>query len=449
MIAATSDFKAAAAGDFRDPRARVKVTWVDPSIDPTISVSANDTNRAALLPQAADGRAYTTRRWAHLNGSIIADGSYYAMPINANGDQSGWYGITPSDSAGNFAVSPELTVAFSARPVTEIQLAADNIYGEYPVNFTISVYEGAVLVFQQLYTGNTLVSRTIPITGVVVNNATRTVLAVHKWSAPNAVVKIVEFYSSVTELFGDNDIVSMDILEEINAQSGTLPIGNVSANELTLELLNTNSRFRQGNTNSFYNSLLKVNRRVAIHIGFVLPSGSTDSTDDVEGYIVETEGGRKIGYMPYGTYWTKDWLSEHSSMSTTVVCYDMMERLRNTLFTRSLVYRDVSLYDLATIVLSEASTDIIDLTWRIDEELKKFIIPFAWFDVMSYFDVIRKIVEASTTIAYMDRYNVLIIGRPLAGSIIHANPQILDNIGSTNQIIDTIGGPVEIGDITT
>ena len=100
MIAVSDAFKTAIKATTRRFRPRLDITWTDSLIDPTITVSSNDDNYIHPISdkQAANGVSVTSRKWAHLDGVIIADGSYHPMPDDteaaAGGSEMGWYGAT-------------------------------------------------------------------------------------------------------------------------------------------------------------------------------------------------------------------------------------------------------------------------------------------------------------------------------------------------------------------
>ena len=87
--------------------------------------------------------------------------------------------------------------------------------------------------------------------------ANRIDIVIKKWSKPGTVVKISEFYTAIVRTYEDDDILSLKLLEELEYKDGTIPIGNVSANELDLSLENVTDRFFSGNTDSILHTLIK------------------------------------------------------------------------------------------------------------------------------------------------------------------------------------------------
>jgi hypothetical protein len=390
---------------------KIDIIWTDPTIDPSIEASANDENRISYPDQAADLIVSTSRKWAHLDGVIVPDGTYYPMPAESEkiGNQVGWYGATACNGSAVWAEPyPTLSIRFDARAINTILVCGDTAYNEYPVDFDVKIYGPAVttttgegdsdiLLYTKVVTGNDLLKYHYDISAEAITSAIRMDLIVKKWSSPNRIVKIVEFYSSVSASYTGDEIVSMNLTEEREIKDGTLPIGNISANELDISLQNilidgVADPFFPGNSDSPLHEFIKKNRKIMPWLGLYLPDES-------------------IEWVPLGTFWSGDWsISEKSGVAATS-CRDRMELLRKAEYDGSTVQTDVTLYDLIDGVLEYAKEHIPmpELNWSIDEELMDYTIPVAFFPKQSYFETIRQVVEACRGQAYMSRDDVLII----------------------------------------
>jgi len=411
MLSTSSAFTTAATANVRMPTAKIEITWTDPYIDTSLLATSNDTNRGALLQQTADLVTITPYKWAYLGGAndpdkFVLDGTFYPFPSTTSEqakNQVGWYGQTACASNGSFSVTyPKLTQVFAARSMVYLSVTGSTIHNEYPVDFTIKLYNVSdTLLHTETKTGNNSVTWSKDISSANVNTATKLELEITKWSVGYTIVKIAECYTSLTETFEGDDIVSMNILEERETNDGTLPIGNISANEMDLELQNISitknttvipDPFSPSNTNSYLANYIKTNRRIKAYLGFTLP----DTT---------------IEYVPMGTFWTGDWKCEEKSATVSVSARDRMELLRNAIFSTCPVYENTTLYALAVAVLENAvlSIPMTDLVYSVDTALQNYTIPYAWFDKKSYMAIIKEIVEACRGYAYMNRNDVLII----------------------------------------
>lgn len=406
----TDDFITAATANFRCPKAMVEVTWATSAVDQNVVIASNDINRIDRTGQLFNGETDSGQKWAYIHIGLIADGSFHVMPELDSEPQAGWYGSSLiSDSSGDFSTEPYLQITHDARSYTSISIAGDSEYDEYPVDFTITyTHAGGPTV--QVITSNT--ERVYFNTFAAIKDVTIVKVEISKWSAINTIVKVTQFAGALIELYKSDDIVELNILEETNSDTGVVPIGNVSSNELDLALLNTDRRFSYGNTDSVYVSSLRSRRKIRVWLGFELPVGSTDVTGDVEGYIVETVSGDKIGYMPYGVYWSKDWISNYGSQITTTTAYDIVYLLSQKDFLKSLKYAG-AVETIVGAILTEALTDIPELSWLVNADTGAIIWSGVSFEPKNYLEVLKDIAESTQSYTYVDRNGVLIIGSRL------------------------------------
>lgn len=419
----TADFTTAAKAVYRDPRSRISIQWNSSTTSETLVSITNDENRAALMPQVTNGKAITTRKWAYLStglgtNELIADGSFFPMPDDLINGEVGWYGATASDSNGEWVTDPELEITYAEASLTgaEITITCDTVYNEYPVDYAIQIFNGVSLEFIDLVTGNASPIITVDLTGQTLNKTDKIIFTVQKWSAAYGIVKIVEFNINTTIVYHDDEIVNIDILKEVEYDSGSIPIGNISSNQLNLKLVNTDFKFSHGNTNSPLHNLLLKDRKIQVWLGFVLPTGSSDvSSGD---YIVETINGEKVGFVPMGIYYSDDWITDRRSLTCKTTARDIFDKLRETEFRDSDVYVDYTLYALAEVVLTKANNKFIEgnedpFTWIIDDSLKLITIPFAYFPKTNFLAAIKQIAQLGQTTAFVDRLNVIRLGVPL------------------------------------
>jgi hypothetical protein len=319
----------------------------------------------------------------------------------------GWWGSDRCSAAAVWAPDsyPVLRIEFAARPVLALVVTGDSIYGEYPVDFDVAVYDAAdTLLASAAVTGNALMTWRASIAEDDVTDATYMTLTISKWSAPSRVVKILEFYTALVETYTGDEIESMALLEEREISDGSIPIGNIAANELDLSLQNISiikdgetiiDPFFPSNPDTYLHAVIKKNRRVRAWVGLVLP-------DDT------------IEYIALGTFWTGDWSAEEQNAIVSTSCRDRMELLRKAVCSTMPVMLNVSLYDLVEALLEEAKLAIPmqDLVWEIDTALQAFTVPYGFFPRQDYFTCIKDVVTACMGQAYMSRDDVLIITGP-------------------------------------
>lgn len=403
----TDDFISAATADLRCPKAMVEITWANSAVDLNAVITSNDINRVDRTGQMFNGTTMSGRLWAYLHTGLVADGTFKAMPALDSEPQMGWFGSSlVCDGSGDFSTPPYFQMTHDARSYSAILVAGDSQYDEHPVDFTVTfTHSGGPTVITVV--GNT--ERVYSVTTDFIQDVTAVRLEVTKWSEPNTIVKLTQFAGALIELYRDNDIVELNILEETNSDTGAVPIGNVSANELDLSLLNTDRRFSYGNTESPYNLSLISGRKIRVWLGFVLPSGTVDATGDVEGYIVETVGGQKIGYMPYGVYWSKDWISSHDSQVTTTTAYDIAYALGQQEFLKSENYTG-TVQSVVDSILTKALETLPDLEWSVSSDTAGILWNNVAFEPKSYLEVLKDVAEATISYTYVNRRGVLVVG---------------------------------------
>jgi sugar lactone lactonase YvrE len=212
--------------------------------------------------------------------------------------QMGWWGAQFAGVGGAFtAPYPTLTVTHLPRPIRQLKVVGDTAREEYPVDFTIKLYaQDDTLLKTETVTGNTQVSWSKTLDSQVLDVA-KQVLTITKWSHEGRCAKIIEFFTSIREVYETGDLVSIRLLEEREASQGSLPVGNVSANEIVLALNNEDGKFDVDNEMSPLANLLKANRRIRAWLGTELQipfiheeDGGDFATGELDGVVVGEDG---------------------------------------------------------------------------------------------------------------------------------------------------------------
>lgn len=395
MLTVSTAFNTAAKAAIRRPIARVEVCWTDPLLDLSIRATSSDNNRGSYLMQCADQIETVPLRWAHLGGGFGTNRGFHPKPSPSEtvNYQVGWWTKVQCDANGAFSTPPVLDISFSARPMFSLLVCGDNIYNEYPVDFDINIYNGVTPIATRQIRGNTLVRFTDNITSLNIMECTRITIAISRWSTPLRVVKLSEFFSSINAVYEGNDIISLNILEEMELSEGSLPIGNISSNELDIKLQNIDDKFSPGNTASSLHTLVKQNRRMHAYLGFILP----DNTREL---------------VSMGTYWSGDWTVNESDAHASTTARDRMNLLRKMTYSTSPVLQNTSIGAMALVVLNAARLKMPDLKWSLDPALNEIEIPWIWFPRQDYMKTIKQLCQAALAVAYMDRNDTLIITIP-------------------------------------
>jgi len=258
--------------DRRQVKARVLVDYTDPFLDQSLTIEASEQANVSYPQQTADSVDQTTHKYACLDGTWdLTTGEYHLAPSPGmlSQYQMGWWGAQFAGAGGLFATPyPALTVTHLPRPIRQLKVVGDTAREEYPVDFNIRLYgPDDTLLKTETVTGNTQVSWSKTIEPQVLDVA-KQVLEITKWSHAGRCAKIIEFFTSIREVYETGDLVSLRLLEEREASQGSLPVGNISSNEITLALNNESKKFDIDNEQSPLKNLLKPNRRIQVSLGF-------------------------------------------------------------------------------------------------------------------------------------------------------------------------------------
>lgn len=367
---------------------KVQVDYTDPFLDQSIQVSTSEQTNIHEPRQVADNVSTPTRKFASLDGSWVLG----EFDIYRPGDQIGWWGHQLSRGDATYLEPyPALTITHALRPIYSLKVVGDSKRAEYPVDFTVGLYaEDGTLLYTETVLGNTKITweKTLlnPVLDIV-----RQVLTITKWSHPSRQVKILEFYTSVQEIYEGEDVIKINLLEEREVSQGSLPIGNISANEISIELNNESRKFDEGNSQSPLHNLIKANRKIKAWLG-------------IEKDTKEKE------WIPLGTFWSGDWSVPEDGITAKTSGRDRMELLRKSPYRSNEVELNKSLYDLAITVLHDAG--LKNYEYWVDTELQNFIVPYSHFESQSHREALRKIAEACLGQAYCDRNGVIRIEGP-------------------------------------
>lgn len=369
--------------------AKAVIDYTDPFLDQSIETAVSEEANVSYHAQVADSVAEPFAKIASLDGSCTLDGTYALAPDpdEAATHQMGWWGSQLAGAGGAFSAPyPTLTVTHERRPVHTLRVTGDSKREEWPVDFRIDLYAADdTLLRTESVTGNTQVTWSMTLPAPVLDVA-KQVLTITRWSHVGRQAKILEFFTSIQEAYLAGDLVSFNLLEESEVSQASIPIGNISANEVRLALSNKTRKFDIENGQSPLKGLLKVNRKVRLWIG--------------------ADVGGEAEWVPLGTFWTlDDWDSPDDKLQATVTARDRLELLRKGTYQSSQVLTNVSLGALAELVFQDAG--LVPSEYHIDAALYSVIVPYAWFQPVSHREALRLIAEAGLAVVYCDREGIV------------------------------------------
>ena len=269
------DFQKTIKESVRQIHGRAIIDYTDPFKDEGVhAYSMSDTWKEEFLPQITDGKEQPSAKWASLDGSWELDGTWSIAPAGPT-MQVGFWGEMLSDEDGWFKnsygdVMPvRIGLSFYAsQTIDKLTVTGDALRGEWPRAFLIEFRDadGGLMDFHVAVSDNENIhwEQEIeePLPGVRVME-----LTIFRWSHPGRQAKIVEFYTALQEVYEGDSLISIQLLEEREVSGGSLPIGNISANEIEVKLNNLDRRFSAGNENSPLYGMLRANRRIRAWLG--------------------------------------------------------------------------------------------------------------------------------------------------------------------------------------
>jgi len=198
--------------------------------------------------------------------------------------------------------------------------------------------------------------------------------------------------TSTPTVFTDEDVVDINVLDEVSAESDGL-LGSVSSNEISIVFTNDANRFIPTNQSSpFYNKLLP-NVLVEVYFGVEVSPGSYEFVDA-------------------GKYRTGDWLVDNESMEASVICNDKLYALCKMDVPQIPVQANVQLKDMFVALFTALGLSTSD--YIIDQTLTQYI-TFGWFPNGSVREALQKMADAGCSIT-INRHGIILVKSMLATS---------------------------------
>lgn len=207
-------------------------------------------------------------------------------------------------------------------------------------------------------------------------------IEVTKISAADMMVNIIEVQAGYRDDITD-DIVSMRIEKKFeDTNSGSLSIGNITANRLDITLNNTHQRYNPKNTASDVYAYLKSNRALIPYIGIDM--------------------GGSITYFAQGIFYMRN-LVPKPDMTVDIFALDRMWFLNDEDFNTSTLYEAYTIKELVEEMLAvfgmTASEYSVDTTTG--------DIPYAWFEPRRYAENLKRLALAEGGLANFNELGVL------------------------------------------
>ena len=173
----------------------------------------------------------------------------------------------------------------------------------------------------------------------------------------------------------------MDISKELEYETGSTNIGNISANSFSFELQNTHQRYNSKNTSSDIYQYLKANKEVRPYIGVQVAD--------------------EITYIAQGKFFIKDIIPK-PEMIVEFSCVDEIALMKEKDFISSLVYQNQKISEMITTIVEDYGLEVGEYSIDATDD----IIPFMFFNPASYAYIIKILAMAEGGMAFFDELGI-------------------------------------------
>ncbi|MFA5130491.1 MAG: hypothetical protein WC477_06305 [Patescibacteria group bacterium] len=309
----------------RHLKARVRIDYSDANIDSTIIAWAGTVSRGSYLAQVYNGREDVSYKYACLDGKWVLDGTWVLSPetpAEQDAYEIGWRSVQFSNPDGTFqdgsskhalfnrkllgytmlggmVDAPHVSVNFIPRTISSVRVSFDNARMEYARDFDVVLYDiDNVELYRLQVTDNTGVKYVSAITTQYL--VAQMTIRIYKWSHPGTSAKVAEVFTSVSELYNDKDILSLQVIENRELSDDGVPLGTTASGQIVLQLFNRFRRFDNTNTTSAIYNMIR------------------------EGVRIRPEIGDGTNWVPLGVYFAKSWDIPRNDIVVTVSGVDRL-----------------------------------------------------------------------------------------------------------------------------
>lgn len=372
----------------------IEINYSDWSISSEdITITSSSCANVCWLDQIANGKTLMQDKYCSLDGAWVLGQNFALAPDimeTANFNEFGWWTDVLSDGSALFSPGEWVNTQYTPRSVSSYTIAFDDKRLEYGVDFTVELYNDAVLLLTDTVTGNTEIQFTKTLT--LTENVNNVKLTVTKWSHAGRCVKVAEITTAVIESYDADVLKSMSVTEEREVKkSNTAPQGNIASNNASFSLINSDRKFDNNNTASKLYNLIRPNCKVNFFIGATLSGGGVDRIPIFSGFV-------------------KNWSVPEGQLTVSASCIDMIDILNNTTFSNTDINLNQTFEWWIEKVLNDAGLSSNQYT--IDSTLSgaNYVIPVGYFkSPKSHKASLQELTKGCGAVAYQDRYGLIVV----------------------------------------
>lgn len=361
----------------------VTLTLTDPDAYEDASATDNGALNISNTAQTVSEVDKNIVPYATLERNLwVLDGNRKIIPLKNYGD-CGFISKTFCEMDVIFPTPPVLTLSFSQVQRNLIQgLTIDwgTAYDEYAVDFTITAYNGDMVIGMTEVTGNTDVSSVVYMDIVDYDRITITVT---KWCLAYRRARIANVLPGVRVSYSKKDMFSFSHNQSVDPISAELP-----KSEISFSIDNTRDTYNPNNPEGLSKYLVE-QQEIKARYGFKV-NGS-------------------IEWIKCGTFYMSEWDAQQNGMTAEFTARDLLEFMTDTYHKGTYNPNGTSLYDLAVDVLTEANLPLLNngsVRWVVDESLKN-IYTVAPLPIDTQANCLQLIANAGKCVIYQDRDGIL------------------------------------------
>lgn len=290
------------------------------------------------------------------------NGTKTILPSSAPYDSMGYVsdiastgGVTLSFPATHYVTSSGLTITWS------------NVYGEYPLVFTVTAKRGDTVIAEQTTTDNRTQTSVVFLEIVDCDSIT---ITVHDWGLPHRRVRIEKILIGHVLTMTKDDIISFKHEQHGDLLSGELPKCSI---EFTLD--NTDGRWNPTNPTGM-ERYLSERQKLVVRYGM-----------DVNG---------TVEWIPGGVFYLSEWDAPANGFEARFVARDTLEFMLNREMRES---KSGTLAELIAYAVPE------DVTVRVDESLANYSTQYT--PMASAAEIVQMCANAGKCVMRYDRDGVL------------------------------------------
>ena len=373
MQTVTKEFKKAVYAPSRKTAGRVRFEILDTTSfrDNTKAVSSETI--FSKHDQLTNKLRVMSNKYAVLEKDYLRlDGSFVLPAVET--DEVGWWSEQVSDADGIF--DPYETIEFSFEEEHSsmgLTVYFDLLNDECASDFDIEVFDlsGTRIEYEEVI-GNT--DSTFLYVNTLVNY-TKIVITFKKWCKGYRRAKVTEVDFGIIKEYQDDELLTMDVLQELDLTSERLP-----ADELSFTIDNSSREFNLLNPQGFYGTLQQ-GQEIFPEIGVEVAENKTE-------------------WLPVGKYYLKKWESEDDDLTAKFTANDLIDTLTDE--SENEVARTTTLYDMAIEVMQANNIEDYDISENLQEVVTKGL-----YKSMGYKNLLQLIAIAGRSVAYTDNIGKL------------------------------------------